>query len=69
MTKGTKTKLIAELKRITAEIDAQKKLIKEDPKDELMVRTATLEMETLHARLSELEASLAKKKGTEKASR
>jgi hypothetical protein len=62
MPKDSTTKLIAEIKRVAAEIDAQKKLIKENAKDELIVQTAELEMKTLHTRLSGLEASLAKEK-------
>jgi hypothetical protein len=64
MPKDSTTKLIAEIKRVAAEIDAQKALIKENANDELVVQTAELEMKTLHTRLSDLEASLAKEKGT-----
>lgn len=49
-----------EISRVTAEIDQQKKLIKQHVGNKLMIETAEQEMKALHTRLSVLEANLAK---------
>ena len=49
-----------EIGRIKGEIGDQKKLIKQNVSNILMVETAESEMKALHTRLSVLEANLAK---------
>jgi hypothetical protein len=49
-----------EIDRIKAEIIEQRRLIKHNVANKLMVETAESEMKALHTRLSVLEANLAK---------
>jgi predicted nucleic acid-binding Zn-ribbon protein len=60
----TREQLSNEITRINGEIDEQKKLIKKNAGNKLMVETAETEMRALHTRLSVLEANLAKDEGT-----
>ena len=60
----TREQLSNEIARINGEIDDQKKLIKKNAGNKLMVETAETEMRALHTRLSVLEANLAKDEGT-----
>ena len=53
-------KLDAEIARIKEELGQQKKLIKDNANNKLLVETATSEMKALHTRLSTLEANEAK---------
>jgi hypothetical protein len=55
-----KADIQTEINRVTADIGAQKKLIKSHVGNNLMVETAEQEMKALHTRLSVLEANLAK---------
>jgi hypothetical protein len=52
--------LTDEIKRVNAEIEDQKALIKKSIGKKLVVETAEQEMKALHTRLSVLEANLAK---------
>jgi hypothetical protein len=54
------TKLQAEITRIKGELAQQKKLIKSNADNKLILETAAAEMKALHVRLSTLEATEAK---------
>jgi len=58
MSDDLRTQITAEIKRV--EIDQQKRLIKDNVANTLVVETAEQEMKALHTRLSVLEANLAK---------
>ena len=60
---GVKDDIGREMKRVQDEIDEQKNLIKRHVGDTLVIETAEQEMKALHARLSVLEANLAKAEG------
>ena len=49
-----------EIARIRGELEEQKKLIKSNVGNKLVVDTAEIEMKALHTRLATLEANLAK---------
>ena len=55
-----RTQLADEIKRVETEIEAQKRLIKNNVGKELVIETAEQEMKALHTRLSVLEANMAK---------
>jgi hypothetical protein len=55
-----KSDIQKEINRVTAEIDEQKKLIKQHVGSKPTIDTAEQEMKALHTRLSVLEANLAK---------
>ena len=55
-----RTQLADEIKRVETEIEAQKRLIKNNLGKELVIETAEQEMKALHTRLSVLEANMAK---------
>lgn len=55
-----KTDIQKEIRRVIAEIEDQKNLIKDHVDNKLMIQTAEQEMKALHTRLSVLEANLAK---------
>ena len=55
-----RSQITAEIKRVNAEIEQQKTLIKNNIGRKLVIETAEQEMKALHTRLSVLEANLAK---------
>jgi hypothetical protein len=63
MPETLRDQISAEIKRVQAAIDEQKRLIKNSIAKKLVVETAEQEMKALHTRLSVLEANLAKETG------
>ena len=60
-----RSQIIAEMKRVESEIDQQKRLIKNNVENKLVIETAEQEMRALHTRLSALEANLAKEEAAD----
>ena len=60
MADDLRNQITAEIKRVQAAIEQQKRLIKDNVANTLVVETAEQEMKALHTRLSVLEANLAK---------
>jgi hypothetical protein len=60
-----RSQIIAEIKRVESEIDQQKRLIKNNVENKLVIETAEQEMRALHTRLSALEANLAKEEAAD----
>jgi hypothetical protein len=60
-----RSQIIAEMKHVESEIDQQKRLIKNNVENKLVIETAEQEMRALHTRLSALEANLAKEEAAD----
>jgi hypothetical protein len=60
-----RSQIAAEMKRVQSEINQQKRLIKNNIANKLVIETAEQEMRALHTRLSALEANLAKEEAAD----